>query len=131
MRALVTRLGGFSRRAAIGLLLGGCLLALTPGVASAATINVTRTDDPSGSGDCTTTDTSCSLRQAINAASAGDAVSVPSGTYQLTQANSLTIGTSITLSGAGARTTTIESTSTGPGSIFIVASGVTATIQGV
>src|SRR5947209_5182618 len=60
----------------------GCLAATA---AQAATIQVTRTDDPTSSltGDCTTTDTDCSLRQAIHDASSGDTIHLPAGTYTL------------------------------------------------
>jgi CSLREA domain-containing protein len=49
--------------------------------AAAATFTVTRTDDPdNGTGDCATTDVSCSLREAINTANAaaggGDVISL-------------------------------------------------------
>src|SRR3954454_4251952 len=84
------------------------LLAAVPSVASAATVQVTTTGDPSP-GACSPG--SCSLREAVLAADANgpgpDAVKVPKGTYYLTRGELLATST-LTLRGAGARRTTIN-----------------------
>ena len=101
------------------------------GASAAITIHVTRKDDPdTGVGNCATTDHSCSVREAINAASDGDTISLPAGTYQLTQPSVPQINKSITLTGAGARTTTIRQTVNGQGVLY-AANGQTVTIRGV
>jgi CSLREA domain-containing protein len=82
------------------------------------TLDVTTTDDNFDNGNCQPAD--CSLRQAINAANAGDGtftIDVPAGTYQLsTQVNvlgappefgALTITNGMTIVGDSARTTTV------------------------
>jgi uncharacterized repeat protein (TIGR01451 family) len=80
--------------------------------AQAATINVTTFGDPTGAGDCLSGDTSCSLRQAINAENAttsgGDTINLGSGTYTLTQGTDLDITKSLTLQGAGVGSTTVD-----------------------
>ncbi len=77
--------------------------------ASAATFTVGTTADPSGS--CDPTVSACSLRQIIGfvdtAPSPGSTIVVPSGTYDLTQGTALDISQSLTIEGAGARTTTV------------------------
>jgi CSLREA domain-containing protein len=68
-------------------------------------------------GDCSVT---CSLRDAIALSAAGATLAVPAGHYVLTLGD-ITITQSLTLAGAGARTTVIDgnSTSGGPtGGIF-------------
>lgn len=77
----------------------GCLaaLALLAGTANAAT--VTNTND-SGPG---------SLRQAIAEAASGETISIPAGTYTLTSGELLILNKSLTLTGAGAASTTIRS----------------------
>lgn len=103
-------------------------------MASAATITVTTTHDPdpSGTGNCATGG-SCSLREAVTAAQSGDTIklrtrSVP---YSLTQSNGpLLIATNLTLAGGGARNTVIKQTVSDK-NVLHVASGVTATVQGV
>ena len=94
-------------------------LVLTARLAHAATFEVDRSDDP----DPVTTDAcsedaaDCSLRGAIvaaNAAAGADAITVPAGTYTLTRAGAgedaastgdLDITSQVTITGAGARTT--------------------------
>jgi CSLREA domain-containing protein len=98
--------------------------------ASAATIHVTLTTDPDNTTGSCATNGPCSLREAINAAGNGDTVSVPAGEYDLTRSDLLTIATNITLSGAGAGTTTVKQTNTGR-NVINVSSGLTVTIQGV
>lgn len=96
-------------RAALGLALAA--VAMVPFVASlpvaeAATLTVTKTAD-TNDGTC---DSDCSLREAINASSAGDTVSVPAGSYFLTIAGigedagttgDLDIAVDLTIEGAG------------------------------
>ena len=84
------------------------LLASAAAAQAQQTINVTRTDDPTGAGDCTTADSSCSLRQAVAAASTGDTIDLPSGTYDLTQGTDIDITQSITLEGTGVDSTSID-----------------------
>jgi CSLREA domain-containing protein len=82
------------------------------GASAATTIRVTTTSDDGAvaGGDCATTDQSCSLREAINTSSAGDTISLPKGDYKLTQTYNLIINHDLTLAGSGARTTTIQQT---------------------
>ena len=68
----------------------------------AATLTVTTTADTNSCG------TPCSLRGAIDAANSGDTVSVPTGTYTLTQGTELLIDKSLTLTGAGSGDTIIQ-----------------------
>ncbi len=68
-------------------------------------ITVTTTDDVD-TGACS--DDDCSLREAIAAANAGDTVSIPEGTYTLTQGTALTISTDISLVGESAADTIIQ-----------------------
>ncbi|MFL5822651.1 MAG: choice-of-anchor Q domain-containing protein [Solirubrobacteraceae bacterium] len=105
---------------------------LAASVAGATTIHVTTTQDPdNGTGQCTAGGT-CSLREAINAAHADSSVtrvSVPAGTYKLTDGSgALAIVANITLAGAGARHTIIQQTVTGAG---VLGANATATIQGL
>lgn len=102
--------GGARRLLQFTLACGVSLFAFTT-AASAATFTVTTTSDPSG-GTCTPG--SCSLRQAFAAVSASpgpDTIVLPAGTYTLAHGQLPTITNSssgLTLSGAGARTTTIS-----------------------
>lgn len=102
---------------------------------AAATIHVTTTGDPDdGVGDCATTDHSCSLREAINAANqaSGDTVLVPAGRYKLTQpaGHLLDVTGDMTLAGSGAGSTTIEQTVAGI-NVLNVGASATVTIDGV
>jgi len=85
------------------------MLLVASGQALAASLTVTRTDDPI-SGTCSAS--SCSLRQAIDLADTdggSDVINIPAGTYQLSNAagGALPISASMTLQGAGARSTTV------------------------
>jgi hypothetical protein len=99
------------RNLLVPLLAAAILLAVTA-VAQAKTIAVTTTADPAGAGDCLTTDTSCSLRQAITAengtSSGGDTIALGSSTYTLTQGTQLLITQPLTLIGNGVSATTID-----------------------
>ncbi len=103
-------------------------------VASAATYTVNTTNDSTDSGSCATT---CSLRDAltaVNNAGGTDTIVVPSGIYilqtQLPQINNSSLD--LTLSGAGARSTTINGNGTSrifdfTGTGTIAVSGMTVT----
>jgi hypothetical protein len=67
---------------------------------------VTRFDDPGGAGACPA---DCSLRQALASIATGGTVTLPPGTYVLTQ-GALALGWDVEIDGAGARTTTIVQT---------------------
>jgi hypothetical protein len=96
--------------------------------AASALITVTTTSDAgTGAGDCAGADQHCSLRQAFTAAGSGAFISVPAGTYRLTQGE-LSASNGITVTGAGARTTTIKQTGL---QRVILLTGGTVTIQGV
>lgn len=88
-------------------------------------VTVTRFDDPAGSGNCPT---DCSLRQAIAYVAAGGTVNLPAGAYQLSQGELLD-GAGVTISGAGARTTTIEQTA--GARVLEIGAGASTTVQGV
>jgi Right handed beta helix region len=72
------------------------------------TLTVNVFDDPTGPNTCPTT---CSLRQAIEAIDTGGTITLPAGTYTLTQGE-LDVGENMTIEGAGAdaRTTIIDQT---------------------
>ena len=74
--------------------------------AQAATFTVGSTADTGG---CASppSGTTCTLRQLVNSVPAGSTISVPAGTYTLT-AGELLIDQNLTITGAGARTTTVE-----------------------
>lgn len=112
------------------------LLAL-PGSVPAATFTVTKTTDTLD-GSCTPAD--CSLREAVtaaNAASDPDEVVLPAGTYTLTlpdpgdddSGGDLDILKATTITGAGARSTVIQSG--GVDRVIDAVSGIAATITGV
>lgn len=86
-------------------------------------ITVTRTDDPVGDGTClgdVHTD-DCSLRQAVAAIEPGGTITVPAGTYTLTQ-DTLLVAWPMTIAGDGARRTTLtlDAALTGDGSGYAV-----------
>src|SRR5439155_19842236 len=107
-----------------------------PAVAHATTFTVTRRDDPSP-GACAASD--CSLREAVraaNAGSGGDRVVVPAGLYRLridgapedaAASGDLDLAKSVTIVGAGARSTTIDAQ--GTDRVFDLLAGVQATIS--
>ena len=94
------------------LLAAATVLLAAPTASAAPSITVTTVQDvssgPGDTGDCLTTDQSCSLRQAVAAANSDssiDEISLPAGTYQLTQPTELDIQSTVDLVGAGADTT--------------------------
>jgi len=109
---------------------------MTPAAASAATIDVDTTSDSAAAGGCTSAPNDCSLRQAVNAASqvagTGDTIDLPAGDYSLSlgeiDINSMGNASDLTISGAGARTTTVDAA--GSSRIFD-ARGDEVTISGV
>jgi uncharacterized repeat protein (TIGR01451 family)/CSLREA domain-containing protein len=109
----------------VALALGG------PSVATAATTyNVNTTADTNNAGGCTTLST-CSLREAVAAVNAGtgdDTISIPPGHYVLT-AGELQVNQTVTVAGAGARTTTIDAG--GNSRIFDFSGASTASISGL
>jgi hypothetical protein len=77
------------------------------GAQAATTYVVTREDDPQPVLACTTSN--CSLRAAVatvNSGSGGDTISIPAGSYVLTDTQ-LVLSKDVTIDGAGARATTI------------------------
>jgi CSLREA domain-containing protein len=88
------------------LLLVGALVALltlgSAGVANAATLTVTKTAD-TDDGVC---DSDCSLREAVTAASDGDTITVPPGTYVL--GPEITIRKGLTIEGTGQALTIVD-----------------------
>ena len=97
------------RRAWLAPLLAAFVLLASAAAAQASTITVSVTGDPSGSGDCLTTDVACSLRQAVAAASSGDTIELGANTYSLTQGTDIDITTSpLTIEGAGVTNTSID-----------------------
>ena len=66
---------------------------------------VTKTGDTSD-GFCGTLD--CSLREAISSGDSGDTVNIPMGVYTLALGTELTIGTNLTLNGAGSGDTIVQ-----------------------
>lgn len=90
-----------------GLATGAVLLAAAP--AGATTFDVTTTQDPAGA--CATPPSGCSLRQAlaiVNATpSAPDVITLAPGTYLNQQALEFPITKSVSIVGAGSKTTTV------------------------
>ncbi len=86
------------------------LALIAPAAASAGTFVVNTTTDSADMGGCQTVST-CSLRDALNAADGEadpDTVEVPAGTYDLTLGQLEVAGTAITVRGAGARQTIVD-----------------------
>jgi hypothetical protein len=132
----------------------GCLLAtlvsavallVLPATGFAATFTVNTTaDNPPTAGECSGAPADCSLRQAIDASnktSTDDTITLPAGTYHLTipganETNDATgdldvnktAGT-MTITGAGARTTTIDASGLGDRALQLVVG--TLTLSGV
>ena len=100
------------------------LAAFAPRAAATTyTVNTTADNDTTGPSDCVGTPGDCSLRQAIaKAAGTGNTVSVPGGTYTLTRGDLDVVGP-MTISGVGARTTTVNRTSATNRIFFIEGTG--------
>src|SRR5436305_1972569 len=101
-------------------------LAVLPAAAAAATYNVNTTADLSDPNGCQTLP-ECSLREAVNAASAGgggEIITLPKGHYSLDPPNgSLFIDEpNTTITGAGAPTTLIDGA--GATRVFVIDSGI-------
>src|SRR5689334_11593557 len=94
------------RRVAAIMVLTTSLLISLAAQAQAAAFTVGTTSDLTGTCDNPAGGT-CSLRQLINSVAAGSTISVPAGTYVLSQ-GPLGITRNLTIAGAGARSTTVE-----------------------
>jgi hypothetical protein len=122
-------------------LLATLFLLVCASVAAASTITVTRTDDPTGDQNCLGADTSCSLRQAIdaeNGTAGGDKIVLADATYSLTQGTDIIAAKPFDLEGAGVTSTTIDGShnaSSAPfnplARILRVDSGATVVIRGL
>src|SRR5213082_3033896 len=103
-------------RVRIGVVLAAAVALATAVDAHSATFTVTRTDDPTP-GAC---DSDCSLREAVlsaDAGSGGDTIVLPAGHYRLSipgtgedaaAKGDLDLTKNATITGAGARSTTID-----------------------
>ena len=96
------------RRALLAPLVAAALVLAFAAAAQAKTIVVTTTADPTGANDCATTDLSCSLRQAVGAASSNDTIQLGTGTYTLTQGTDIDVTTSVTIEGNDPSNTSID-----------------------
>jgi uncharacterized repeat protein (TIGR01451 family) len=98
--------------------------------ASATTFAVNTTDDSSDAGGCVSISV-CSLRDAVdavNAGTGGDTITIPGGTYLL-KLGELAVSESVTISGAGAKATTIDGNNSSR--VFDIGSGAAVSISGV
>ena len=124
-------------RARIGVALAASVALAAAANAHAATFTVTRPDDPAP-GAC---DSDCSLREAVLAldvGSGGDTIVLPGGRYRLAipgtgedaaAKGDLDLTKNATITGAGARSTTIDGL--GVDRVLDVATGVTAVVTDV
>jgi CSLREA domain-containing protein len=105
-----------------------CALAAAD-LVEAAVITVTTIDD-TNDGVC---DEHCSLREAIAAATDGDTIGIPAGTYTLTLGDELLVDKDLALSGAAADQTIIQAATQADVADFRVfnINGSTVVIQGV
>jgi hypothetical protein len=105
------------------------LLAASPAFAAPIAVNTT-SDAAAAAGECSGGAHDCALRQAVDKATTGDTISLPaSGTaYAITLGDIDIGGKNLTIQGAGARITTIQSN--GSSRIFSVSGG-TATVNAV
>ena len=93
-----------------------------------ATIVVGRTDDPIG--PCLPASGTCTLRQAITAAAAGDTISLPAGpAHYLVTLGRIPITKNLTLTGGGARSTVIDGGGVSP--LFQASGTATVAFNGV
>jgi hypothetical protein len=130
------------RRIALLSVLATLLLLASASAALASPITVTQTGDPTGTGDCLGADTSCSLRQAVDAengtAAGGDTIVLGANAYSLTQGTDIIATKPFDLQGAGVASTTIDGSQNSGSNqfgalarILRVDSGATVVIQGV
>ncbi|MGZ4265101.1 MAG: choice-of-anchor Q domain-containing protein [Solirubrobacteraceae bacterium] len=94
-------------------LLAVMLLLVLAAAAQANSIVVNVHDDPVGPGDCQTTDSSCSLRQAIATAQPNDTLQLQGSaaspvTYTLTRGTNIVISQNVTVQGNGVGATAID-----------------------
>jgi CSLREA domain-containing protein len=125
-------------RVRIGVVLVAAVALATAVDAHSATFTVTRTDDNPLPSAC---DSDCSLREAVlavDAGSGGDTIALPAGHYRLSIAGTgedaaakgdLDLTKNVTITGAGARSTTIDGL--GVDRVLDVATGVTAVVTDV
>ncbi|MGH9169747.1 MAG: choice-of-anchor Q domain-containing protein [Acidimicrobiales bacterium] len=92
-----------------------------------SSITIALSGDPTGEGDCGTDPSDCSLRQALDNIAGGGTITVPAGTYALSQ-GALDVESGVTIAGAGAGTTTVNGG--GSGGVFEVDYG-KVTISGL
>jgi hypothetical protein len=94
---------GVVRRALLALAMTFALAAALPALAAAATtVQVNTEADVGGGGGCAGVPGDCSIRQAIDASSAGDTIAVPAGHYTLDpKLNALFVDHDVTLTGTG------------------------------
>jgi hypothetical protein len=118
-----------------GVGIGAAVLALTVGLArpaGAATRFVAPTGDDTGN-TCLSSGSPCkTITHALSQAVANDVISVAAGTYNLALGETfpLVISKNLTLTGAGAPSTTIDATGANT-RVIAMNSGVTATVTGV
>ncbi|MFL5824254.1 MAG: hypothetical protein ACJ764_12535, partial [Solirubrobacteraceae bacterium] len=93
--------------------------------AGAATITVTVQNDPAGS---TCPGPNCSLRQAATTATPGETVSLPAGTYTLSQGQ-ISVDKALIFAGAGAGSTTVTTSTTAR--LFFVGTNGHVTFTGI
>ena len=104
-------MAGATRRFALALALAAALVVLLPAASAPAfTYTVNTTSDPTP-GLCGAGRADCSIREAINASNAStgtaDIVSIPGGTYQLSQ-GPLVVADGVTIRGGGATQTVVK-----------------------
>lgn len=99
------------KRPCLALSISLILSGLGAGSASAATISVTTTADPV-SPTCPSA-SACSFRGAVAAASPGDTVALPAGTFTLTQGEVFTTK-ALTIQGAGREASVLDASGTAP-----------------
>lgn len=122
-----------ARAARLAIPAAAVLLAVAPSAAGAATFTVNSVvdgvDSSAGDGICATSGNACTLRAAIDEATVSpgaDTITVPAGTFQLVSGlGALTVNTTVTINGAGARATIIRAAANSR----VVNVGATATLR--
>jgi CSLREA domain-containing protein len=106
------------------------LVALASPAGATADITVNAFDDHANDGCDTTLGEDCTLREAVEALTAGQTINLPPGRYTLTQSIPLFLDKNMAIAGAGARTTTIDATGvTRIG--YVSGAGVAVTVTGI